>query len=105
MSETHTLQHRPALGGRYCERCRGRTTHTARGCVVCLDRPDTRRVGLLWLAFGVPVVVMGVFFLAIMRDSAPTPMGDPQWLGAIIAGLGLVICWKGARKAVTGSPG
>jgi hypothetical protein len=91
---------RRALGSAYCPRCDGTTTHAGDACTGCLARVENRRIGALWLALGVPLLLVGLAAVRSVPSSWPPPHAHRSSLG-----LGLLLLLAGSFVAGRGLRG
>lgn len=96
----------------HCEVCQARTTHVRQGCTKCMGRADNRKQGLLFLAIGAPLLVLGV--AGLVGRSETSMLDDhgarivvsgpvvPRWAAGMVLGFGVLVTGQGLRGALYG---
>lgn len=92
------------LGSAHCPRCQGTTTHAGDACTGCLARAENRRIGALWLALGVPLLLVGLAAVRSVPSYWPPPHAHRSslGLGLLLLLAGAVVAGRGLRALLRG---
>lgn len=106
MSSTRPSERHERRGpaGAYCARCEGTTTHAGDVCVGCLARAENRRIGLVWLGLGVPVLLLAAAAIRSVPLAWPWTRNDRSMAGLALLLLlaGCYVAGRGLRAVLRG---